>query len=347
MPLTGKTVDALELGRSLSFFKEKSISKVEKLAGDASSRLYYRVWTESKGTYILQVSESFSQESSHSFLCGQRILSSIGVPVPEVIQVNAAAGWILLSDLGDETLQLHPELAFYRSAIDLILQWSIDARSDQQKIDASLRQSAPHFKWSFDEEKLQFEMTFTQEHLLRKLLKRDDSFAEWASYNSKFLASRPRVFCHRDFHSRNLMVQKQKLFVIDFQDARMGPCTYDLVSLLWDPYVQLSQQWKADLFEYWLKSAQKLKITGTLDPNFPEELERMKVQRLLKAAGSYASFFNVKGRTDYLPYILPALEESENSLRALDRMKKLHQDDEKILTLVQALRTEIPAILEA
>lgn len=346
MPVMSKTVDAENLQSSFGYFHSRSIQKVDKLAGDASTRQYYRLHEMSTTSYVLQVSEPFLPNNPHPFLCAQKILQSIQIPVPEVLEVNAAQGWILLSDLGDVTLQQVPSLHLYRQAIDLLLRWSWKAHSNQQKIDVELRQKAPHFEWSFDLEKLQFEMAFTEEHLIKKFLGRTENFSQMTEHNSRFLADRPRVFCHRDYHSRNLMVHNNKLYVIDFQDARMGPCTYDLVSLLWDPYIQLSNEWKKDLFFYWLSSAQNLKIPGADEESLKEELERMKIQRLMKAAGSYASFFNKKGRKDYLPYIVPALLETEASLHMLKTLGSFVSEDEKILTLIQELRSEIPAIIK-
>ena len=66
------------------------------------------------------------------------------------------------------------------------------------------------------------------------------------------LAGEPRVLCHRDYHSRNLMYHQERLYIIDFQDARMGPDTYDLVSLLRDSYVDLPEQTVSDLMAYFL-----------------------------------------------------------------------------------------------
>ena len=68
------------------------------------------------------------------------------------------------------------------------------------------------------------------------------------------LASEPRVLCHRDYHSRNLMLHDEQLYIIDFQDARMGPDTYDLVSLLRDSYVDLPEQTVDELIAYFLAS---------------------------------------------------------------------------------------------
>lgn len=347
MPVTSKTVDAENLNASFQCFAKSPVVRVEKLAGDASSRHYYRLFTKSSEAFVLQVSESFQDVDSHPFICGQKILAGIGVPVPDVVEIKENLGWILLGDLGDLTLQQKPDAAFYYAAVDLLLHWSKDAHAHNQKLDARLRQKAPHFAWAFDVEKLSFEMQYTQEHLVEKLLGRREDFARMSFKNTKFLAERPRVYCHRDYHSRNLMLKDgHRLFVIDFQDARMGPCTYDLVSLLWDPYAGLSPTFRDELYNYWHEKAQVAQISGANDSALVEELERMKLQRLMKAAGSYASFLNLKGRSDYLPHIAPALAESALAIKKIKSMGKALPEDEEILTLIQAMQKEIPAILK-
>jgi aminoglycoside/choline kinase family phosphotransferase len=144
------------------------------------------------------------------------------------------------------------------------------------------------------------------------------------------------------------MVHEGKLWMIDFQDARMGPLSYDVVSLLWDPYVQIDDQRRSDLLAFWkkgvLKTAQGLQMSRVLEvfaspvesaASFECELERMKVQRLLKAAGSYASCLNLKRRKDYLPSIRPGFLSAREALQIIVSQTKWKcVEDERLLTLV-------------
>ena len=342
----GKSIDASHLLGAFSQLAESIDElKIIKLAGDASSRHYYRIAGQKK-SWVLQVSEVFENSMTHPFLCGQKILKEIGARVPDVCGVVADKGWVLLDDLGDETLQFHPSLALYKEAIDLMLLWAKNAHPKSQSIDATLRSRAPHFSWAFDVEKLSFEMNFTTEHLFNKLLKRSEDFAALVAANTNYLAARPRVFCHRDYHSRNLMFHAGHLHVIDFQDARMGPITYDVVSLVWDPYVRLSEEWRTQLFLYWKELYQKEGLIKGTDTELVVELERMKIQRLMKAAGSYASFYNVKGRTDYLPHIVPAIADAMKAVSKLCELRKATVEDEKLLTLLQSIKEQIPDIIK-
>jgi N-acetylmuramate 1-kinase len=310
------------------FLKATDIERIVPLAGDASSRRYYRIFgSGARQSWVLQQSEVWQgrDAAKHSFLSGQLILSRAGVAVPRVLATCPEKGWVLLEDLGDQTLQLTPTTELYQEALRMLVEWTVLVRAGSPKF-SDLEIVAPHFAWAFDFEKLQSEMKHTADHLVSQYLQLDGAkFLTLVEGNSRWLAARPRFFCHRDFHSRNLMNRSNRLFAIDFQDARMGPITYDLVSLLWDPYVQLANQERLELLAYWKSQLKSRAVAESCSqalaviegPELGLELERMKVQRLLKAAGSYASFLNNKGRRDYLPSIAPALRESSLALERI------------------------------
>ena len=313
--------------------------EVKQLAGDASSRCYYRLTSaRERMSLVLQVADSFPAEDAarHPFLCAQQLLHAVGVPVPRVLATDGVRGWVLLEDLGDETLQnrgVGP--ALYKKSLDIMTRWHREVRLDSPLIPAELKAAAPHFGWAFDEAKLGFEMGFTAEHYFEKMLGMpQDRFLPLMQKTVGFLSAQPRYFCHRDFHSRNVMVKGSKLFIIDFQDARMGPLAYDLVSLLWDPYVRSSEEDRSELLKAWKTGLGKM----TVPANFEEELERMKIQRLLKAVGSYASFFNRKGNSSYLPHVKPALHDAREAIRNLINMKLAFTEEIELLTLLSAIQ---------
>src|SRR5206468_2339962 len=141
--------------------------------------------------------------------------------------------------------------ALYRQAVALI--------ATLQKRGAELA-SAEYLPYgiSFDVEKLTWELGFFTKHFLeayRGVMLADD---QRAALGDEFaiivreLASEPPVLCHRDYHSRNLMLHEGQLYIIDFQDARMGPDTYDLVSLLRDSYVDFTEQQVDELIAFFL-----------------------------------------------------------------------------------------------
>jgi len=186
------------------------------------------------------------------------LLASMPVPVPRILAHSNELGIIALQDLGDVTLQAHlgaatpgEHAALYREAVGLI--------ATLQRRGAEL--AGPGYVpygIAFDVEKLTWELNFFLKHFLEAY--RGASFTDdaRAALSDEFativgeLAAEPRVLCHRDYHSRNLMLHEGQLYIIDFQDARLGPDTYDLVSLLRDSYVDLTDAQVDELIAYFL-----------------------------------------------------------------------------------------------
>ncbi|MBS1986147.1 MAG: phosphotransferase [Bdellovibrionales bacterium] len=341
-------VDSDNLSKAFNhtFASSAEIKEISRLAGDVSTRCYYRVYAKNMAkSLILQTSEPFDADlNKHPFLSMQSALREWGVTVPNIVAVDAARGWILMEDLSDEMLQGHLGLDLYRDAIREMIVWivrSCEPRSHQL-----------HFRQAFDFEKLQAEMQHTATHLWQGLLNVDSrEFMAAVAGNSQWLSDCPRFLCHRDYHSRNLMLRNGKLYVIDFQDARMGPVTYDIVSLLWDPYVTLDEKWRQEMLGFWKQNldrealrqprlASALLESSSGAPRWQVELERMKVQRLLKAAGSYAAFYKTRGRKDYLHCIRPSVEVAVHSLHELKRLGAFSGDDDKLLNLLQKLNLD-------
>ena len=319
--------------------------RVEMLSGDASSRRYFRITAEDKN-YVLQEDLNHAKDVSsekHPYLSALRLFQKTVGHIPEYFGHSAEKGWILLEDLGNTTLQQEPSEGLYLGAVELSAK--IILGHEELSSDFIEKYEGPHFSWAFDEEKLGQEMQHTATHLIEFYCgEESEKFLELIAPTVKYLAARPRYFVHRDYHCRNLMVSGGKLWLIDFQDARKGPISYDIVSLLWDPYLPLTSELRSKLLDHWKNSLGGLKAqTQTTD--FEEELERMKIQRLLKAAGSYASFLKVKGRTDYLPSIKPALEAAHQALLNLKKIGVMRDEDAGLLTMLKSLKREDSAII--
>jgi hypothetical protein len=136
------------------------------------------------------------------------------------------------------------------------------------------------------------------------------------------LSSRPRVLVHRDYHARNLMMHGGEMFIIDHQDARMGPASYDLASLLRDPYTGLDRGIAQELVEYFisLKADSSVPISDLAE--FRTEVELMTAQRMLKAIGTYSYQAAVAGNPAYVAYIEPAIKAALDSMEALGRLSR-------------------------
>ncbi len=129
------------------------------------------------------------------------------------------------------------------------------------------------------------------------------------------------MLCHRDYHSRNLMLHESQLYIIDFQDARMGPETYDLVSLLRDSYVDLPEQTVDDLIAYFLAVKG---VTGA-DPDFRRRFDVMALQRNLKALGTFGYQTTARRNPVYIQYIPRTLRYVRRNLENQPRFARLRE----------------------
>jgi aminoglycoside/choline kinase family phosphotransferase len=161
---------------------------------------------------------------------------------------------------------------------------------------------------AFDTEKLLWELNFFKQHTLLSYFKINLSGEAEKILNrffltlAQFLSSQPRYFTHRDYHSRNLIVQDEKIRVIDFQDARMGPCQYDLVSLVHDAYVTLPADVETRLIAEF-RHEHKQRAKNFSDAQFDKTLDWMRLQRSLKAAGTFGYMAVERKNPNYLPHL--------------------------------------------
>ena len=138
----------------------------------------------------------------------------------------------------------------------------------------------------------------------------------------ELLASEPRVLCHRDYHSRNLMLHNSRLYIIDFQDARMGPDTYDLVSLLRDAYVDLAENTVDELIAYFLA----LKGSSGGDEAFRRRFDIMALQRNLKALGTFGYQTTSRRNPVYIQYMPRTLRYVRTNLARLPEFEGLSDE---------------------
>jgi len=178
---------------------------------------------------------------------------------------------------------------------------------------------------AFDASKLMWELDYFLKHFLGAyrgvtLDPADrDAIRRECEQLAADLAAEPRVLCHRDYHSRNLMLRDDELVVIDHQDARMGPDTYDLVSLLRDAYVDLPDDEVDELVDHFLSLRSAPTDAGTFRARF----ETMAVQRTLKALGTFGYQASVRGNPVYLQYIPRTLAMARQAMASQPRFERL------------------------
>jgi aminoglycoside/choline kinase family phosphotransferase len=275
--------------------------KVVPLTGDAGDRRYFRVLMRNGRSQVLAVHPGGLEFEKLPFANVYRLLTAMPVPVPRIIAHSRQAVTLV------ETLQRRgAELA----SIEYI-----------------------PYAIAFDVEKLTWELQFFAKHFLEAYrgatltqASRDALSAEFMTIAEE-LASEPRVLCHRDYHSRNLMLHEGTLHIIDFQDARMGPDTYDLVSLLRDSYIDLTEGQVEQLIAFFLalRGSRGDGAAAGDEQAFRRRFDLMALQRNLKALGTFGFQTTSKGNTVYIQYIPRTLKYARNNLERYPRFGRLRE----------------------
>lgn len=306
-----------------------AVQRVVTLTGDASDRRYVRVLLRGAPSIVLSVHAGPIDYAQSTFVRVARLFAQVPVPVPAILHHDDALGILGLQDLGDITLQAHlggasatERAKRYRQAVSIIARL-------QQRGAALAADDYPPYGVAFDHEKLTWELEFFVRHFLmayRGALPeesvREALRAEW-TWMVETLAAEPRVLCHRDYHSRNLMVHDDALWVIDFQDARMGPNTYDLVSLLRDSYVDLPDAAVDDLIDYFVALTTGAAGTREDERTFRQRFDLMALQRNLKALGTFGYQTTTRANPVYMQYVPRTLSYVRRTLTADRRFARL------------------------
>jgi aminoglycoside/choline kinase family phosphotransferase len=268
-------------------------------SSDASFRRYFRL-THDGSSYIVMDAPP-QKEDSRPFISIARQFADVGLNVPEIIDENLAQGFLLLTDLGS---RLYLE-ALNEATVERLYGDALGALAALQSC-----QPVPGLLPDYDRGLLLTEMGLFRDWLVGRHLGIELSEAQAAMLEEAFAGlaenalNQPQVCVHRDYHSRNLMVTPHNNpGILDFQDAVIGPVTYDLVSLLRDCYIA----WPRPRVDAWALGYQELALqTGILrrehdDPaQFLRWFDLMGVQRHLKAAGIFARLNHRDGKPGYL-----------------------------------------------
>ena len=290
-------------------------ASVRLASADASFRRYLRVDGSQGGTRIIMDAPP-DKENSEPFVKVQALLAQAGLNAPQILDWDAAHGFMLLSDLGTQTVieKLNPEdsnaaHAWYMQAVDILVDWQ---KATQEGV-------LP----PYDEAVLRRELQLFPDWYIAKhrgVVLNDKQQAVLQGAFDAIVAqnlSVPRVFVHRDFMMRNLMVPwdaaasaqpASPLGVLDFQDALHGPITYDIASLLRDAFISWDEDFVIDItIRYWEKArkagllgAQSASGFGEDFGDFYRAVEWMGIQRHLKVAGIFARLTLRDGKPRYL-----------------------------------------------
>ncbi|HMS85488.1 MAG TPA: phosphotransferase [Nitrospira sp.] len=324
-----------------------ALREVIPLAGDASNRRYFRATLTGgppHSVIVMQLAEPEGFKQSEEAVSGtadqiaelpfiniRAHLAKVKVPVPTLYYYDQSAGLLYLEDFGDMTLadavgraDQAQVKSYYRQAIDVLVQMQTHAIRLEDHTCLAFHRGfdAPLLMWEFDH----FLEYGVEARNGRPLAEVDATAIRRVFENiSDQLAKQPRIFTHRDYHSRNLMVDGTRLGVIDFQDALMGPATYDLASLVRDAYIQLDEALVDELVEYYLDQIADQNAGWTDRTVFRRVFDLTSIQRNLKAAGRFVYIDRVKGNPKFLADIPRVLSYVKRNLQKYQELEPLRK----------------------
>ena len=301
-------------------------------SADASFRRYFRA-TFDDGTLIVMDAPP-PQENCAPFVNVANLFAATGAHVPAILAQDLAQGYLLLPDLGSTTylqaLNDNPDSAdrLYRDAVAALLKIQLASRAGILP--------------DYDEALLLKELSLFPDWYLARHLQVALDAGQKAELDAVFKQivqnnlAQPRVFVHRDYHSRNLMVTVPNPGILDFQDAVYGPITYDLVSLFKDAYIRWDEERVLDwIIRYW-EQARKLGLPVAADfADFYRDFEWMGVQRHIKVLGIFARLCHRDGKDGYLENMPLVMEYLRNACK---RYRELNP----LLTLLDVLEDKQP-----
>ena len=310
--------------------------KIRPIEKGGSDRKFYRIQCSADQRLIL-VKYNLEREENRHYVQIAQFLTKNSIRVPEIYFHDPAEGLIWIEDLGERDLYSYQHeswlvrRAFYESALDQI----VKLHSLPESVCVEMKEHLPAefnaalYRW---EQKYFFQNClgryFSVSESKRKELAALPSLREIA----KQLASLPRVLVHRDFQSQNIIIRNGQAYLIDFQGMRPGLAEYDLASLLYDPYVELTETERAELIAYYRDLQLKNRITA--DGDFDPKLRLCAMQRLMQALGAYAFLGLVKGHKHFLLYI-------PNALRSLHTVIATIENLEPLVSLLAELYLEV------
>ncbi len=311
-----------QLQQWLDSLAKNTYSDLQPASADASFRQYFRVTNKQDNKTYIVMDAPPDKENCHSFVLVTDLIRGVGVNAPDIIAIDIQQGFLLLDDLGNDSYLDH----LAEDTADGLYIDAIEALIKMQTIDGILP--------AYDENLLQTEMNLFETWYLNHHLGIQLNEKQKTSLDLIFTLlidnakKQPQVFVHRDYHSRNLMITNENNpGVIDYQDAVIGPITYDLVSLFKDCYIE----WPREKVEHWLD----LYLARLTPIRFIERdtlirwFDLMGVQRHLKVLGIFARLYYRDGKSQYLndlPLTLKYVLETCERYNELQPLKQLLEE---------------------
>ncbi|NQU06454.1 MAG: phosphotransferase [Calditrichaeota bacterium] len=271
-------------------------NKIERLPIFGSVRKFYRLYGTQDNTRVVVLDEDKNQ--FRLFIDRAKLFASLDVKVPQVFDYSEELNLVIEQDLGDESLEViinkndtTDRLSYYRKVIDILVGW-------QKRFDNSPELQNKHVLPEYD-----IEFAYNESALfINRYLKRctDNSCTWTASLKPHFVdlamkaSSIRKTLMHRDFQARNIMWHCGEPYFVDFQACMMGPYTYDIAALVYDNHVDLSDDEKQNMIDYFY----------SFYPDCDrEDFYAAALQRTLQAISAYAYLSRQQGKTQYEQYI--------------------------------------------
>jgi N-acetylmuramate 1-kinase len=295
--------------------------KIAPIEKGGSDRKFYRVKCSPDQSLIL-VKYNLEREENKHYVRIAHFLADHSIRAPKIYYHDEVEGLIWIEDLGTEDLFAHRDepwlvrRTFYESALDEVAK----LHRLPEEVCASIKESLPA---EFNAALYKWEQQYFFDNALGRYFKIEDAkLAPLATSRAldeiaESLGKLPRVLVHRDFQSQNIIVRNGQAHLIDFQGMRPGLAQYDLASLLYDPYVDLSEAERGELLGHY--------CGGKVTDEFREILRLCAMQRLMQALGAYGFLGLVKGHKHFLEYIPHAIQLLREVVAKIDNLQPLSE----------------------
>ena len=298
-----------------SFLKDTGLPdkgfKIHSIAGDGSIRLFRRIIiSNSFPSFIFMEnmpSNTYQEKENLAYLMIGGHLHKKGLPVPEIYRSDLNKGWFILEDLGDINLQDMSKgdnrLLLYENVLETLFGLQTEGKKDfNTKYCCQTRVYDEYVMRRYESDYFRDAFLSNYLEIEKDLSDLDGPFNHLSSTASKADNS---YFLHRDFQSRNIMITNGRPGILDWQGARLGPLSYDLASLLIDPYANLSRAEKETLYNQYvlfLKKHENMRVAS-----FEKYFPYLSIQRNLQILGAFSFLTKIRGKIYFEDYIPPAL----------------------------------------
>ena len=299
--------------------------KIRPIEKGGSDRKFYRIRCSADQTLIV-VKYNLEREENRHYVQIAKFLDEHGIRVPKIYFHDPAEGLVWIEDLGESDLYSYRReswlvrRAFYESALDQVA----TLHRLPESVCVEMKKHLPD---EFNAALYLWEQNYFFENCLGRYFALDNvklaSLARLPALNqiAEQLACLPRVLVHRDFQSQNIIIRNAQAYLIDFQGLRPGLPQYDLASLVYDPYIDLTEAERTELIAYYRE--QQIENGVALNGGFDSRLRLCAMQRLMQALGAYSFLGLAKGHKHFLKHVPAAMKSLRHIVTEIDGLAEL------------------------